>query len=73
MMRRDLEHRLKGQIEQTQRLQTKCENQEKEIRDFKRKQLDLECEVQKETDERLLLDTRVNELEHQNEILGKQL
>ncbi len=73
MMRRDLEHRLKGQIEQTQRLQAKCENQEKEIRDFKRKQLDLECEVQKETDERLLLDTRVNELEHQNEILGKQL
>ena len=73
MMRRDLEHRLKGQIEQTQRLQVKCEDQEKEIRDFKRKQLDLECEVQKETDERLLLDTRVNELEHQNEILGKQL
>jgi hypothetical protein len=36
-MRRDLEHRLKGQIEQTQKLQGKSEEQEKEIRDFKRK------------------------------------
>jgi hypothetical protein len=36
-MRRDLEHRLKGQIEQTQKLQAKCEEQEKEIRDYKRR------------------------------------
>lgn len=73
IMRRDLEHRLKAQIEQTKRLQGKCEEYEKEIKDFKRRQLDLECEVQKESDERLLLETRVNELEHQNEILAKQL
>jgi hypothetical protein len=45
MMRRDLEHRLKGQIEQTLKLQGKCEEQEKEIRDYKRKQLDLESEL----------------------------
>jgi hypothetical protein len=44
-MRRDLEHRLKGQIDQTLKLQVKCEEQEKEIRDFKRKQLDIESEL----------------------------
>ena len=72
-MRRDLEHRLKGQIEQTQRLQAKSDEQEKEIKDFKKKQLDLECDLQKESDEKLLHETRVNELEHQNEVLSKQL
>lgn len=44
-MRRDLEHRLKGQIDQTLKLQVKCEEQEKEIRDYKRKQLDVESEL----------------------------
>jgi hypothetical protein len=44
-MRRDLEHRLKGQIDQTLKLQVKCEEQEKEIRDYKRKQLDIESEL----------------------------
>lgn len=44
-MRRDLEHRLKGQIDQTLKLQVKCEEQEKEIRDYKRKQLDNESEL----------------------------
>ena len=36
-MRRDLEHRLKGQIDQTLKLQVKCEEQEKEIGDLKGK------------------------------------
>ena len=54
-------------------MQGRCEDQEKQLRDLKRQQLDLECQLQKESDEKVLMETRVNELEHQNEILNNSL
>lgn len=54
-------------------MQGRCEDQEKQLKDLKRQQLDLECQLQKESDEKVLMETRVNELEHQNEILNNSL
>lgn len=64
LSRRDLEHRLKLQLDQTRRLLAAREELERAGRGLKQKLFELETERTRDADDRAVLESRLAEAEH---------